>query len=79
MSGETCIKTIERADGKARLFFFRRDDGLYRFESEAEQEEDGEFFIAPCDFSGLYQTVEEAERAAAIDVLWLRRQLSKGE
>jgi hypothetical protein len=77
MSRETRIKTIERADGKARLFFYRRDDGLYRFEGEAEQEEDGEFFVAPCDFSGLYKTAEEAERAAETDVLWLSRQLSK--
>jgi hypothetical protein len=75
MSKEHRIKTIERADGKARLFIFQRDDGLFRFEGESEREEDVEVFVAPCDFSGLYKTAEEAEQAAQVDVLWLRRQL----
>jgi hypothetical protein len=35
MSKEHRIMTIERADGKARLFKFERDDGLFRFEGEA--------------------------------------------
>lgn len=77
LTNERIIKTIERTDGKSRLFIFKRDDGLYRYEGEAEQEEDGEVFVAPCDFSGLYETADEAERTASVEVLWLRRQLSK--
>jgi hypothetical protein len=73
---ERRIKAIERADGKARLFIIERDDGLYRFEGEAEQEEDGYSFVAPCDFSGLYESAEAAEREARATVPWLRRQNS---
>ena len=77
MSNERRIKTIERSDGKARLFIYERADGLYRFEGESEQEEDGEVFVAPSDFSGLYESAEAAEQAASMNIFWLRRQLAK--
>jgi hypothetical protein len=75
MANERCIKTIERADGKARLFIFGRDDGRYRYEGEAEQQEDGDVFVAPDGVSGLFESAEAAEQNAAVEVPWLRRQL----
>lgn len=33
---ERRIRTIDRKDGKARLFIVEREDGLFRFEGEAE-------------------------------------------
>jgi hypothetical protein len=73
---ERRIKTIERPDGKARLFIIERSDGLYRFEGEAEEDDgDGPFWL-PCDISGLYSGAAEAEQAAYRDVLWLRDQNS---
>ena len=76
MAVERRIKTIERDNGKARLFIMARDDGCYRFDGEAEFEEDGETYRAPCDISGLYATADDAERAAEHEVLWLRDQIS---
>jgi hypothetical protein len=76
MSKERRLKTIERSDGKARLFILERDDGLFRFEGEAEQEEDGYVFWAPCDISGLYQTADAAEQDARRMIPWLRNQTS---
>ena len=76
MAVERRIKTIERSDGRARLFIIERDDGRYRFEGEAEVVGDEFEGIdwAPCDMSGLYESAEAAERAAYRDVLWLRDQ-----
>jgi len=72
-----CIKTFERADGKARLFILERDDGFYMFQGESEQEDDGYTFWAPSDCSGLYDSAKTAEREAVGLVPWLKRQLGK--
>jgi hypothetical protein len=76
MSKERRIKTIERPDGKARLFILARDDGLFRFVAESEQEEDGDIFWAPSDWSGLYDSAERAEQEARSMIPWLRDQNS---
>jgi hypothetical protein len=76
VSAEKRVKTIEREDGKARVCIMVRDDGLYRFYWEFEDEDPpyGSFWTAQ-DFSGLYGTLEEAEREARLTVPWLRSQL----
>jgi|EndMetStandDraft_8_1072994.scaffolds.fasta_scaffold563545_2 hypothetical protein len=77
MAKEPCIKTIEKRDGSAKLFIMERDDGLYRFVGEKLLAEKlGETYWEPCDFSGLYQSADAAERAAEKEVLWLRDQIS---
>jgi hypothetical protein len=76
MAKEYCIKTIEKRDGSAKLFIMKRDDGLYRFVGERLAEEFGETYWEPCDFSGVYQSADDAERAAEKEVLWLRDQIS---
>lgn len=77
MAIERRIKTIERDNGTARLFIIERDDGCFRFEGEAEFDEDGELYWVPCDISGIYASAEDAERAARNEVLWLRDQTSE--
>ena len=72
MAIERRMKMLERADGKARIFIIERNDGLFRFEGEAEMECDGDIYWGPCDISGCYASAEEAERAAHHEVLWLR-------
>jgi hypothetical protein len=54
----------------------QRDDRLYRFVGEAVVEEDRDRFWTPCEFSGLYQSAEDTQRAARQLVLWLRDQNS---
>jgi hypothetical protein len=75
-----CEKVFERTDGKAKLTISERDDGLYCFGVEVERiiaDDDGTgnpgpyTFWMPLSGSGLYQTAEEAEAAAKIEVLWL--------
>ena len=76
MGIERRIKTFEKLDGSARLFIMERDDGLCRFFGERLADECGETFWEPCDFSGLYGSALEAERAAGSEVSWLRDQIS---
>jgi hypothetical protein len=73
MAKEVRIKTIAAPDGKARLFIIGRDDGLFRYEGEREEREDGYVFWSPCDVSGLYETPEAAEADARNEVQWLKR------
>ena len=78
MTAERRIRTLERSDGKARLFIIERDDGLYRFQGEREiigDEWEGMHWDA-CDHSGLYGSADEAEQTAHRDVLWLRDEIS---
>jgi hypothetical protein len=72
-----CVKTFESVDGKSKLFILRRDDELYQFVGMSEQEEDGESFWAPSDYSGLFDSVQTAEREAAGNVPWLKRMLTE--
>ncbi len=72
MAKEIRIKTIERPDGKARIYIIARDDALFRYTGEAEFNEDGETYWAPSTGSGLYETPEDAERAAYDEVDWLK-------
>jgi hypothetical protein len=65
------IKTLMRADGKARVFILSRDDGLYMFEAESERAEDGYTYWVPTHHSGLFDSAETAEREAVGRVSWL--------
>jgi len=66
------IKTIESANRKARVYFYQRPDGRFEDGGDSEQEEDGEVFWAPSEFSGIYDTLETAKREARALVPWLR-------
>jgi hypothetical protein len=68
------IKTFDRPDGKRRLAIIERTDGCFEFIEDGEQYEDyiKEYYRAPCYFSGIYGTAEEAERDARLIIPWLR-------
>lgn len=72
------VKTFQRSDGKRRLDIFIRDDGYYEFVEEGEKYEDfvKEYYWAPIQFSGIYGTMEEAERDARRVIQWLRENSS---
>jgi hypothetical protein len=44
MVEEIRIKTIERPDGTDRVYILARDDGLFRYESQAEKEAGGHLY-----------------------------------
>jgi hypothetical protein len=64
------IKVIESSDRKARVEVLKRNDGLFEFRASVECYEDG-YYWAPTLNSGLYASVEEAERDALHEVLAL--------
>ena len=70
------VKIITSADGKARVELLRRHDGLFEYRACVELVEDGLYggppYWMPRAYSGLYETVEELEKAARLNVPWLR-------
>jgi hypothetical protein len=70
------VKTIWRPNGKACIYFYQRADGSFEFCGQSEQEDDGTVFWAPSDFSGIYDSLETAEREANALVSWLKEQNS---
>ena len=44
MVNEVRIKTIERPDGKARVYILGQDDSLFRYEGEVETERAGHLY-----------------------------------
>ncbi|MDO8981367.1 MAG: hypothetical protein Q7V17_19285 [Afipia sp.] len=74
-------KKIVSPDGKAVVEILKRHDGLYEYRETVERAGDpdyeGERYWSPGQSSGLYETIEEVERAAFNDVPWLRSQKSK--
>jgi hypothetical protein len=73
------IKTFERPDGRARLFIFVRDDGLYEYRAEAEDGNGGHACWTETDISGLFDTAARAEADAAASVCWLRIMIKTSE
>ncbi len=79
LSDPRTIKTlIESADGIDRLTVFERNDGFYAFlfEEQLLVEGHGEFedytYWSTVHLSGLYETFEEAQRAAVSETPWAR-------
>lgn len=65
-------KTIESIDGKARVRFYERTDGHVDFVGEAELEKDGYVYWGPTGSSGIYDSLETAERGARAVLPWLK-------
>jgi len=74
------VKAIQSANGKSKINFLKRHDGLYEYRSYDELIDDGPYagrpYWSPTAYSGLYQTLEELERAAMRAVPWLRESQS---
>ena len=70
------VKVIHSTDGKSMVEFHKRHDGLYEYRGHVELVDDhphgGRPYWSPREHSGLYETVEELERAAEQGVPWLR-------
>jgi hypothetical protein len=74
------VKVFERPDAKARVEIYARNDGLYDFvikeervvEAEEFPHRPGYTYWASTSKSGLYETFEEAERAAISETPWLK-------
>jgi hypothetical protein len=71
------VKAIQNANGKSKIVFLRRHDGLYEYRTYDELIDDtGPYglrpYWSPTACSGLYQTFEELEEAAKQMVDWLR-------
>jgi hypothetical protein len=70
------IKRLQSKDGLRRLFIEAEPQGLFRFSEETYVTEDGYTFWTPSHCSGLYNSAEATERAARIEIPWLRGQNS---
>jgi hypothetical protein len=72
MTERRVVRSIWSADQKHRLDIFRRPDGHFGYAGESQVTEDGETYWNPTDMSGIYETAEEAEKDALVEVPWLR-------
>jgi hypothetical protein len=76
---KSIVRTFTSDDGKQRLDIFDNGNGFYSFEESCEEVEDiPDFGLHNYQRivweSGLYQRLEEAERAAIGNTPWLNRQ-----
>jgi hypothetical protein len=68
------IKSFASADGKRVVDIVARYDGCFQFFEHVEKTVDGETYWAPGWMSGIYLTVELAERDAIAELPWLKNQ-----
>ena len=69
------IKTIWRSDQKRSITIVKRG-ALFTYDESGEQFDLGEAFWGPTGGGGLFQTADDAETAAALEIPWLRDQNS---
>jgi len=66
-------KVLDSSDRKTRVNVLARNDGLFEFRAYVERYEEGPFagepYWSPTVHSGLYETIEDAERDALNVVL----------
>lgn len=77
MAIERQVTVIVSPEGTIRILIMERADGLYRFVVERSARERGKTFWEPLHFSGLYQTVSEAEQAARQGMPWTSGRISE--
>jgi hypothetical protein len=66
------VRTFRSIDGLREMVVFRRPDGFFGFAGERFTEEDGDEFWEPIEASGIYETANDAERAALAEITWTR-------
>lgn len=71
------LKRVQSANGLRRLLIEVASGGLFRFTEESYLTEDGYTFWTPTGQSGLYDSGAAAERAAELEIPWLRDQIAK--
>ena len=77
MADYTVVKRVRSPDGKSEFEFCLRTDGHFQYFGHSEITEDGYTFWTPTAFSGLFDSLESAERDAAADASWLREELKR--
>jgi hypothetical protein len=73
MSKEQAVRNLIREDGRSRVLVMHRADGLFQFVEEKCSAERGEVFWEPCQWSGLFNTLELAEVEAQSAIPWLKQ------
>ncbi len=74
----TCVRRIEHEDGKRRVNFLGHSNGFFSYEGWCEALDNvpglGPQTYWKCEYqSGLYASLEDAERDALASIDWLRR------
>jgi hypothetical protein len=72
MADYVVVKRIRSADSKHELEIYRREDGFFGYFGHSELTDNGYTFWAATEFSGIYDSLESAQRAVLADVAWLR-------
>jgi hypothetical protein len=72
VSDRKIIKRIRSADNKHEVEVYQRADGLFGYVGHSEYVDGGDTYWTPTELSGIYDSVEAAERGALADLLWLR-------
>ncbi len=70
------IRRFQSPDGLRRLIVEAEAGGLFRFTEETYETEDDYTFWTPSGQSGLYESAVAAERAARLEIPWLRSENS---
>jgi hypothetical protein len=70
------IRQFRSVDGLHELIIFRRADGFFGYAGERYTEQDGEKFWEPAESSGIYESADEAERAALAEMTWFSGKIS---
>ena len=66
------IKRVLSEDGQQRMLVMAAPGSLFRFDEDTHVSKDGYTFWSPTHMSGLYDSAEAAERAARMELPWLR-------
>ncbi len=74
--GLVSVREFVSTDGLQRLAIVKRSDGLFGYAGERLTTEDGDTFWEPAEGSGIYETEQEAERAALVEIAWFREENS---
>jgi len=72
MADYVVVKRVRGTDGKHELEIYRREDGFFGYFGHSELTDDGHAYWTPTEFSGIYDSLEAAQRAALADMVWLR-------
>jgi hypothetical protein len=66
------VKTLTCDDGTRLLEIAQREDGLYRYIEHRKLTARGETYWETGVFSGVFQSLDDAEREAQANLCWLR-------
>jgi hypothetical protein len=74
----TTLKTLKSIDGMRCVDIVVRNDGRFQFFEYYETTDDGYTYWAPGWISGQYESAEDTESAARVEIPWLRAVVPSG-